>query len=127
MLVPDPYIVMKAGGSAGGLSHFNIQTCVDCNALIEIKAGIFDESPRVGCYPRQLTPAEAQETFADEPRPHFPNDGQVGLPRLRQDPAEGCQEEEMQEGGGHSAQALEKRENKGEMLYRRGGGGGGGS
>lgn len=55
---------------------------------------------------RELTPAEAQEAFADEPWPHFADDGQVGLPRLRQYPAEGRQEEEMQEGSGHSTQAL---------------------
>lgn len=60
---------------------------------------------------RKLTPAEAQETFADEPWPHFANDGQVGLPCLRQHPAEGRQEEEMQKGSGDSAQAL-RREQK---------------
>lgn len=53
-----------------------------------------------------LTPAEAQETLANQPRPHFANDGQVGLPRLCQHPAEGRQEEEMQEGSSHSTEAL---------------------
>lgn len=58
-----------------------------------------------------LTPAEAQKTLADESWPHFANDGQVGLPRLCQHPAEGRQEEEMQEGSGHSAEALQREEN----------------
>lgn len=62
----------------------------------------------------ELTPAEAQEAFADEPWPHFAEDGQVGLPCLCQHPAERCQEEEMQEGSGHSTQALERREDTGE-------------
>lgn len=72
-----------------------------------------------------LTPAEAQETFADEPRPHFANDGQVGLPRLRQHPAEGCQKEEMQEGSGHSAEALrgEQKERGDDDKNRRKSGG----
>ena len=65
-----------------------------------------DEVPGV----RTLTPAEAQETLANEPRPHFADDGQVGLPRFCQHPAEGRQEEEMQERGGHSTEALEREE-----------------
>lgn len=59
---------------------------------------------------RVLTPAEAQETLANESGPHFANDGQVGLPRLSQHPAEGRQEEEMQEGGSHGTEALVGRE-----------------
>lgn len=53
-----------------------------------------------------LTPAEAQETLANQSWPHFANDGQVGLPRLCQYPAEGRQEEKMQEGSSHGTEAL---------------------
>lgn len=61
-----------------------------------------------------LTPAEAQKTLANESRSHFANDGQVGLPRLCQHPAEGRQEEEMQEGGSHSTEALKRKEGQGD-------------
>lgn len=54
----------------------------------------------------ELTPAEAQKALANEPWPHFSNDSKVRLPRLGQHPAEGRQEEEMQEGGSHSTEAL---------------------
>ena len=53
-----------------------------------------------------LTPSQAEEAFADESGPHLPCDGRVGLPRLRQDPAEGCQEEEVQKGRCHRADTL---------------------
>lgn len=53
-----------------------------------------------------LTPAEAQETLANESWPHFANDSQVGLPRLCQHPAERRQEEEVQEGSSHSTETL---------------------
>lgn len=57
-----------------------------------------------------LTPAEAQKALANESWPHFANDRQVGLPRLSQHPAEGRQEEEMQEGSSHSTEALVNEE-----------------
>lgn len=57
-----------------------------------------------------LTPAEAQKTLANESWPHFADDGQVGLPRLCQHPAERCQEEEMQEGSSHSTEALKRKQ-----------------
>lgn len=57
-----------------------------------------------------LTPAEAQKPLANESWPHFANDRQVGLPRLSQHPAEGRQEEEMQEGSSHSTEALLNKE-----------------
>lgn len=66
-----------------------------------------------------LTPAEAEETLSYESGPHLPDDSQVGLPRLRQHPAEGRQEEEMQEGSGHSAQALQKKAGERGMRYVR--------
>lgn len=62
-----------------------------------------------------LTPAEAQKSLANESWPHLSNDSQVGLPRLRQHPAEGRQEEEMQEGSGHSAEALKRKNSQGEQ------------
>lgn len=58
------------------------------------------------------TPAQAQETLANEARPHLANHGQVGLPRLRQYPAERSQKEEVQKGSGHSAQSLETKEGR---------------
>lgn len=64
-----------------------------------------------------LTPAEAEETLSYEPGPHLPNDSQVGLPRLRQYPAEGSQEEEMQEGSSHSAEALQRKAVERGMRY----------
>lgn len=60
----------------------------------------------------ELTPAEAQETLANESRPHFADYSQVGLPCLSQHPAEGCQEEEMQEGSSHSAEALQRTDSR---------------
>lgn len=59
---------------------------------------------------RSPTPAQAQETLADEAGPHLADHGQVGLPRLRQYPAERGQKEEVQKGSSHSAQPLEKEE-----------------
>lgn len=53
-----------------------------------------------------LTPTQAQETLANETRPYLADHRQVGLPRLRQNPAEGGQEKEMQKGCGHGAQRL---------------------
>lgn len=60
-----------------------------------------------------LTPAEAQKALANEPRPHFANDGQVGLPCFCQHPAEGRQEEEMQESSSHSTEALREKKIRG--------------
>lgn len=58
------------------------------------------------------TPAQAQETLANEAGPHLANHGQVGLPRFRQYPAERSQKEEVQKGSGHSAQSLETKEGR---------------
>lgn len=44
-----------------------------------------------------LTPAQTQEAFADDAVSQAARNGHVGLPRLRQDPTERRQEEEMQE------------------------------
>lgn len=64
---------------------------------------------------RWLTPAEAQKSLAYESWPHLSNDSQVGLPRLCQHPAEGRQKEEMQEGSGHSAEALQRKNSQAEQ------------
>lgn len=69
------------------------------------------------------TPAQAQETLANEARPHLANHGQVGLPGLRQYPTERSQKEEVQKGSGHSAQSLEtkggRRKKQGVRNYKK--------
>ena len=57
----------------------------------------------------RLTPAQAQKALADEPSPNLSRHCHVGLPGLCEDPAERCQEEEVQEGCCHDADALETR------------------
>lgn len=57
-----------------------------------------------------LTPSQAQEALPYEPRPNLPGHRHVGLPSLREDPAEGRQEEEVQEGRSHDADALVMQE-----------------
>lgn len=43
-----------------------------------------------------LTPAQTQKALADEPGPNLSRHCHVGLPGLCEDPAERCQEEEVQ-------------------------------
>lgn len=64
------------------------------------------------------TPAQAQETLANEAGPDLANHGQVGLPRFRQYPAERSQKEEVQKGSGHSAQSLETKEGRKKKTER---------
>lgn len=64
------------------------------------------------------TPAQAQETLANEAGPDLANHGQVGLPRFRQYPAERSQKEEVQKGSGHSAQSLETKEGRKKKKQR---------
>lgn len=54
----------------------------------------------------RLTPAQTQKAFADEPGPNLSCHCHVGLPSLCEDPAERCQEEEVQKGCCHDADAL---------------------
>lgn len=49
------------------------------------------------------TPAQTQEALANDAVPEATRHGHVGLPGLRQNPAEGGQEEEMQEGRNQGA------------------------
>lgn len=68
-----------------------------------------DDAPgevRQGVITATLTPSQAEETFADESGPHLARDSHVGLPRLRQDPAERGQEKEVQKGCCHRADTL---------------------
>lgn len=58
------------------------------------------------------TPAQAQEALSDQPSANLPCHGHVGLPGLSQDPAEGRQEEKVQKGRGHDADALRERKEK---------------
>lgn len=58
--------------------------------------------------PAPLTPAQAEEAFADEAVPEAACHGHVGLPGLGEHPAEGRQEEEMQEGGHQRAHHLDR-------------------
>lgn len=53
-----------------------------------------------------LTPAQTQKALADEPGPDLSCHRHVGLPGLREDPAERCQEEEVQKGCRHDADTL---------------------
>ena len=59
------------------------------------------------------TPAQAQEALADDAVPEASRHRHVGLPGLRQDPAEGGQEEEMQEGGNQGAEDLQDQKSAG--------------
>lgn len=56
------------------------------------------------------TPAQAQKALSDEPGANLPRHRHVGLPGLGEDPAEGRQEEKVQKGRGHDADALRKKE-----------------
>lgn len=56
--------------------------------------------------PAVLTPAQAQEALADKAVPQAARHGHVGLPGLGQHPAEGRQEEKVQEGGHQRAHHL---------------------
>lgn len=55
------------------------------------------------------TPAQAQKALSDEPGANLPRHRHVGLPGLGEDPAEGRQEEKVQKGRGHDADALRKK------------------
>lgn len=59
------------------------------------------------------TPAQTQEPLADDAVPEASRHRHVGLPGLGQDPAEGGQEEEMEEGSDQSAQDLEPQKKTG--------------
>lgn len=59
-----------------------------------------------------LTPAKTQETFPDEPGANLPCDCHVGLPGFCKDPAEGGEEEKVQEGSCHDAHTLMMIEKK---------------
>lgn len=61
---------------------------------------------------RLLTPAEAQEALADDAVAQAASDGHVGLPGFRQHPAEGREEEEVQESGHQGAHHLRWEEQK---------------
>ena len=52
-------------------------------------------------------PAQAEKALADKAGAHPSNNSQVGLPGLREHPAKGREEEEVQEGGCHGAHALQ--------------------
>lgn len=56
--------------------------------------------------PAPLTPAQAEETLADEAVPEAAGHGHVGLPGLGEHPAEGGQEEEVEESSHQSAHHL---------------------
>ena len=63
--------------------------------------------------PLTPTPAETQEALAYDAVPQAARDRHVGLPRLRQHPAEGGQEEEVEERSHKGAQHLgRERESK---------------
>ena len=62
--------------------------------------------------PVALTPAQAQEALADEAVPEAARHGHVGLPGLGEHPAEGRQEEEVQEGGHQRAHHLRGQERR---------------
>lgn len=53
-----------------------------------------------------LTPAQTQKALPDESSPNLSCHCHVGLPGLCEDPAERCQEEEVQKGSGHDANPL---------------------
>lgn len=53
-----------------------------------------------------LTPAEAQEALADDAVAQTTSDSHVGLPSFCQHPAEGGEEEEVQESSHQSAHHL---------------------
>lgn len=59
-----------------------------------------------------LTPAKTQETLPDEPGANLPCHRHVGLPGFRKDPAEGREEEKVQEGSCHDAHTLLMEEKK---------------
>lgn len=65
-----------------------------------------------GDYSSILTPSQTQKALADESGPNLSCYCHVGLPGLCEDPAERCEEEEVQEGCCHDAHALmtEKKE-----------------
>lgn len=58
--------------------------------------------------PCPLTPSQAEEALPDQACPDPADHRQVGLPGLRQHPAEGGEEEEVEEGGRHGAHALRR-------------------
>lgn len=62
------------------------------------------------------TPAQTQKTLADEPGPNLSRNCHVGLPGLRENPAERCQKEEVQKGCRHDADTLVVREMKSERY-----------
>lgn len=62
--------------------------------------------PRRPPAPAPLTPAQAKETLADEAVPEAAGHGHVGLPGLGEHPAEGGQEEEVEEGSHQRAHHL---------------------
>lgn len=62
---------------------------------------------------RAPTPAQAQKALSDEPGANLPRHRHVGLPGLGEDPAEGRQEEKVQKGRGHDADALRTKRERG--------------